>query len=311
MRIGVLLIGQTRDFHLSVPHLRKEFEMDGVDVDYFCHTWDSTVNFSPWDNMTNTDNRFSDVKKEDCAKINDQLQQIAPKSIHIDTYNSLEPIFDTIYFPEQHNLTGGFVDSAFDAPGWEKFDHTSKIKFNDWVYYFSVFGQFFSTARAMDLLIDYEKKTGLKYDIIVRWRYDLVSNYESRTYKSKFDHWISEPLKSNNGNTIFFNNLNLWNNMLCAADHYWFGTAGAMKSFTSDIDKKYISVLRSKILESKMVLNENIILDVARNQRMGVEESPIGITIVRPGANRTFTFDDFSELAIKHEKQKRTLAGNI
>ncbi len=80
MRIGVLLIGQTRQFEVTAQHMMNEFKMDGVEVDYFCHTWDSIVNFSPWNNVTSIDDRFSDVKKVDKKTNNRQTKSLFSKS---------------------------------------------------------------------------------------------------------------------------------------------------------------------------------------------------------------------------------------
>jgi opacity protein-like surface antigen len=308
MRIGVLLIGQTRQFDVTAQHMINEFKMDGVEVDYFCHTWDSIVNFSPWNNVASIDDRFSDVKKIDKKLITDKLNLCSPKATHIDSYDSLEDLFDSDYYPEQRLPSYDPSDESdyFNKAGWKEWSSNSKIKYNDWVYYFSVFGQFYSTARAMDLLVEYEREHNIGYDVIVRWRYDLRTDYdeEYRT-ENRYNRWIETPTQPQNSNTIYFNNIEIWRNMGCASDHYWFGSANAMKSYTRNFDIKYITRVRQNILDNKGVLNENIMFELIKQQKMSCENLPIGISIARPGATKEMSFFDMVSLEDAHRESIR------
>jgi hypothetical protein len=307
MRIGVLLIGQTRQFDITAQHMMNEFEMDGVEVDYFCHTWDSVVNFSPWNNVTGIDNRFSDVKKLDKEETIATLNLCSPKAIQIDSYDSLEDLFDSDYYPEQHlkdDIYSG-EENLFNKAGWEEWSSNSKIKYNDWMYYFSVFGQFYSTARAMDLLIEYERKNNVSYDVIIRWRYDLRSDYDQSYRPSRYNRWIDMPTQIYNRNTIYFNNIEIWRSMGCCSDHYWFGSANAMKSYTRNFDVKYITKVREKILDNKGILNENIMFELIKSQKMSCENAPIGISIARPGATSDMSFNEMQTLEDKHRESIR------
>lgn len=308
MKIGVLLMGQVRNFDVTTEFLKKEFDLPGVDVDYFCHTWDSVVNFSPWNNMKTTDERFSDLQMHDKGKLMDTINLINPKKYTIESYDKLEEIFDTIYHPEYKNETTNVVHDQFLGCGWAAFDSDSTLKFSDWNYYFSLLGQFYSTSRALDLLCEYEREVGIKYDIIVRWRYDLVSNTYYRDTDARVNQWCVDPMKHEHGDTIFFNSLSIWRGMQCATDHMWFGAAGAFKSYTSNFDQKYISLVRAKIMNNKTVLNENAVQDIIINQKMSSKESSMGLAVVRPGATKEMSFDELYDLEIAHEAQKRSLA---
>lgn len=313
MRIGVLLIGQTRQFEVTAQHMMNEFKMDGVEVDYFCHTWDSIVNFSPWNDLKGIDSRYNDVKLLDRNKTIDTLNLCSPKEIQIDSYNSLEDLFDSDYYPEQHLIDDVYSseENPFNRAGWKDYSSDSMVKYNDWVYYFSVFGQFYSTARAMDLLIEYERKNNVSYDVIVRWRYDLRTDYdeEYRT-ESRYSRWIEMPTQIHNRNTIYFNNIEIWRNMGCASDHYWFGSANAMKSYTRNFDVKYITKVRERILSQEGILNENIMFEIIKNQKMSCENVPIGISIARPGATKELSYPEMVSLEDKHREATRSEGNN-
>jgi hypothetical protein len=311
MKIGVLLIGQVRNFDISVDHIKKEFDMEDIEVDYFCHTWDSVANFSPWNNMITTDERFSDLQFHDHAELVDTINLINPKKYKIDSYNNLEYLYENLYYPEANSTdTDNTVLHHFRNLGWRAYDSESKLTYADWVYFFSLLGQFYSSARALDLLCEYEKEIGEKYDVIVRWRYDLVSQLKHRTNGQRANTWTEEPLQSGAWDTIFFNCLNIWNGMQCSGDHYWYGAAGAFKSFTMNLDTKYIDLVRSRIMSSGNILNENIMQELIINKRMSSRESPKPLAVVRPGATKEMTFDQLYDLELQHEQTKRKLAGN-
>lgn len=310
MKIGILLIGQVRNFDITVDFLNKEFDIPGVEVDYFCHTWDSVANFSPWNNMKTTDERFSDLKKHDKEELIKTINLCNVKKYEIESYDSLEYLFENVYHPE-HHTEKNIVHQHFCHEGWKAFDSGSTLKYSDWTYFFSLLGQFYSTKRALDMLCEYEKENNTKYDVIIRWRYDLISDITYRTMPMRMNQWCETPLEFQNADTVFFNCLNIWNGMHCSGDHYWYGCAGAFKSFTSNFDTKYLTTVRSKIMTDKTVLNENIMQDIIIQQKMSSEETPIRLAIVRPGATKDMTFDEIYALELQHEEQKRKLARNI
>ena len=310
MKIGILLIGQVRNFDITVNFLKKEFDIPGVEVDYFCHTWDAVANFSPWNNMKTTDERFSDLKMHDKDELIETINLCNVKKYEIESYSNLENIFDDVYHPE-FNLEKNVVHDHYAHEGWKAFDKDSKLMYSDWTYFFSLLGQFYSTRKALDMLCEYERETGEKYDVIIRWRYDLISDTTLRRVSERMRQWCELPLEYEHGNTIFFNCLNIWNGMHCSGDHYWYGAAGAFKSYTTNFDSKYLNVVRSKIVSDDSVLNENIMQDIIINQRMSSEETPIRLAIVRPGATHDMSFEEVYQLELKHEEQKRKLARNI
>jgi len=168
-----------------------------------------------------------------------------------------------------------------------------------------VFGQFYSTARAMDLLIEYERKNNVSYDVIIRWRYDLRSDYDQSYRPSRYNRWIDMPTQIYNRNTIYFNNIEIWRSMGCCSDHYWFGSANAMKSYTRNFDVKYITKVREKILDDNGILNENIMFELIKSQKMSCENAPIGISIARPGATSDMSFNEMQTLEDKHRESIR------
>lgn len=303
MKIGILLIGQTRTFELAKPHILKEFDLgDDIDVDFFCHTWNTEVNFSPFNTMEKIDKRFSNHREIDESTIKQRLGNLNIKKLKIENYDCLDPIYDNLYYPETVK-----DNPKFDKPGWRYFDSTSEIPFKDDIYFKSLLGQFYSSSEAMKLLQEYERESGEKYDVIVRWRYDLASNHEIRNQELRKFKWTEdiEP------NTIYFNIISLWGGMVTSGDHYWYGDAASMKSFTTHLDVRYIQNLRNKILtEFPVIMNENIVIETLMNLKMNAKSKSIGVVPVRPGADPNMNYDELLELANKHEQSKRTLSAS-
>ena len=303
MKIGILLTGQTRTFDIAKEHILKEFDLgDDIQVDFFCHTWDTEVNFSPFNNMEHLEDRFSNHKKLNKKKIIERLQDLNPKKIKIDNYKNLQSIYETFYYPEPNKN-----NPKFEKSGWKHFDSKSEMPFKDEVYFSSLLGQFYSSSEAMKLLQEYEHETKEKYDIIIRWRYDLVSNHELRNKDLRRFKW-TEDIEEN---TIYFNIISLWGGMVTSGDHYWYGDAASMKSFTTNLDIRYIQNLRNKILNDfPVIMNENIVIETLMELQMNSKSKSIGVTPVRPGATPNMKYDKFVELADKHEQSKRSLAAS-
>lgn len=301
MKIGILLIGQTRTFDIAKSHILKEFDLgNDVQVDFFCHTWDTEVNFSPFNDMEHLEERFSNHKELDKEKIIERLSSLKPKKIKIDSYKNLKSIYENLYYPEPKK-----DNPNFDRSGWKHFDKKSEMPFKDETYFVSLLGQFYSSSEAMKLLQEYEVETGEKYDVIVRWRYDLISNHNIRNQEMRKFKW-TEDIEQN---TIYFNIISLWGGMMTSGDHYWYGDAASMKSFTTHLDVRYIQNLRNKILKQfPVIMNENIVIETLMELNMNAKSKSIGVTPVRPGATEDMTYDNFVDLANKHEQMKRSLA---
>lgn len=304
-RLGVLLIGQVRNLDIAIDFFKKEFDLGhDIKVDFFCHTWDRVVNFSPWDNLKPTDERFKDAKlinQDETRQLFDSFSGIV--KYKIDNYDGLLEYYENYYYPYPKN------DPEFNKPGWQVFDNSSTIPFNDWSYYSSIVGQFYSTEQAMKLLVQYENENNLNYDAIVRWRSDLASNFDARSQKLKIEKWIDMPLRTKN--TIFVNNVSLWDKKLTAADLFWHGDAPSMKTATLNMGIDFTRHLRKKILQNKMVLNEEILVDHIRSLGLNLKRDSIGIIPIRPGATMDMTYNELLSLANKHEQEKRRKAGNL
>ena len=83
-----------------------------------------------------------------------------------------------------------------------------------------------------------------------------------------------------------------------------------MKSYTRNFDVKYISKIREHILHNKGVLNENVMFELIRQQKMSCENLPIGISIARPGATKEMSYPEMILLENKHRESIRKEDGN-
>lgn len=304
-KIGVLLVGQIRNLDIAIEYMKKEFDLgDDIQVDFFCHTWDRVVNFSPWNNLKNTDERFTDAIPLDVENAK-QLFASFPQIVKykIEDYSGLEYYYDNFYFPYPKK------EIEFDEPGWKVFDHTSQIPYKDWSYYSSIIGQFYSSQEAMKMLVEYEKEHNINYDTVVRWRSDLASNVHFRDQNDRRRKWLFLPLAR--PNTIFVNVVQLWNRKISAADLFWHGDAPSMKALTLNLGIDYTRQLRKYVLQKKMVLNEEILSTTIRQLNLNLDSDSIGVIPIRPGATLEMTYEEIIDLADMHEKTKRAKAGTI
>ncbi len=136
MKIAVLLSGMPTFLDQSKLYTRNLFK--GHEVDYFCHAW------------------FDKNKKEEDKSWHNM-------EIKIDL-NTEEKILD-LYKPKKYLLE---VQRQFEIPRNYSFN-------TGWPQpFFIVYSHFYSLKTANLLRLMYEKENNVKYDIVVKMRYDIV-----------------------------------------------------------------------------------------------------------------------------------------
>lgn len=136
MRIAVLLSGMPRYLDQSKAYSRNLFK--GHEVDYFCHAWfdkNKKAEEKSWHNIEIK----TDLNTEE--KI---LELYQPKKYLLEPQRQFE-------LPRDYNFNTGWPQP-----------------------FFIVYSHFYSLKTANLLRLMYEKENNIKYDIVIKSRYDIV-----------------------------------------------------------------------------------------------------------------------------------------
>jgi len=157
MRIAVLLYGQPRFFEQTWQYLKEEFNLPGVEFDFFVHFWEG-VGFSPKDDKQL---RYID----NTSLVKDRLTKLNVKKQLIEDYKRLDVLCKTFNTVHKFLLKGSFNEVS-NPLGYR--------------YYL---GQYVSVYNAHCLMEEYEAENNFKYDVVVKARSDFIYK-DRRFYKS-------------------------------------------------------------------------------------------------------------------------------
>ena len=139
MRIGLVLFGHLRSFRQtfdSFSQLREILQRSG-DLDVFCHTWDieESVTASWWKEQTSG--------------------AVPPPTVDTDEIkNKYQPTLYSIESSKQFDDSGYNVKSSIPVAG--------------------ILSMLYSQYRSFGLLKEYENQKNIRYDIVIKARYDLL-----------------------------------------------------------------------------------------------------------------------------------------
>ena len=159
MKIAVLLTGRMCRFDEIYKRINHVFDVENNSVDYFCHTWNDD---------------FFDLKS--AASLEDIYQLLIPTDLE-STINLIDPKKVCL----SSNLE--ILDMIRDGV-----NHINNPQFNlsidDILLYINYLAPQLSTYYAMQSMKSYVNETGAEYDVVIKWRYDLL------TEKINFQHEI-------------------------------------------------------------------------------------------------------------------------
>ena len=159
MKIAVLLTGRLCRFDEIRDRIKYIFDAANNSVDYFCHTWNDD---------------FVDLKS--ATKLEDLYNLTIPTD-PTHAINTIEP--KGVWLSSNLEMLNTINDSI---------NHINNPEFNltieNILLYINYLAPQFSTYYAMQSLKSYVNETGTKYDVVIKWRYDLLSE------KINFNHDI-------------------------------------------------------------------------------------------------------------------------
>lgn len=153
MKIAVLLTGLDTVFPMIEDRVISNFECDGIEFDFFAHTWEEKV-------VT-----VDDIDSTDWESISKYF------------------IRKNVIFPYSNSKIKNFKSSSYNEI-YEKYIslYTSDIDVKTMLAWMSYLSQNLSTHYAFMALQEYVELNNIKYDYVIKWRYDLLIEN-----KSKFD----------------------------------------------------------------------------------------------------------------------------
>lgn len=259
MRVAILLTGLDEVFPRIKNRILSHFECEGIEFDFFGHTWEekvSTITKSKripnWDDLSN-----SLVKKNIAFPHKDDRIKHYKTSSYLQIYNE--------YLCNDLNI----IDTQ-----------TTLV--------FSYMAQDMSTFQAFQALEEYKNENNIDYDIVIKWRYDLLTDEKGK------DKLIN--LLNMNKSKIFCPHVT---NHLMDDFYYMAGYDIFKKLIDSLLEKMYkklIDVCRNPDMNNPYIMyHERMMLECVKDifEDSIVEKSTDIFcfhTIFRPGAKET---DDF------------------
>jgi len=201
MKIALLLFGQLRTFDIC-KWMIKNMIIDRYDCDVF---------MSIDKNNLHQHEDLNSKESTSCSKILDAINFIKPKDFYITDDSSFETNFNELYITDTcvHSTTKAenIIESDFSNSNCLKFKKIYNLDKNNLIhstkhknFYIKIFRQYFVLNECYKMLNNYIIKNNVKYDLIIKLRYDQFF-----WTNSTFLHGICEK---NINNEILFNKNN-------------------------------------------------------------------------------------------------------
>lgn len=142
MKIAILLTGLDDEFHKIKHRIYSQFDKMDADIDFFAHTWEEII--EPFERLDYTVNPVIEILNHTKPKLLDNRNDDKIKYVATSSYQEILKYIDT-----------------------------TKCNNHD-VIVFSFIAQNLSVYHAFAGLQSYIEETNTSYDLIVKWRYDLI-----------------------------------------------------------------------------------------------------------------------------------------
>lgn len=255
MKIALLFTGRSNNFRYTANYLGAMFKnahrIDTVDV--FAHEWSD--DFSRMIHLNDT------VRKQ--KNINDTKEYMLQRLVPSDTESTkrlLNNNFDNVIkhtSSSQQELLNMWVDASAQ--------HDPKPGF-----YIMSIAQLLSYNNAMHLWRDHVTETGDKYDLVIRWRYDLLLSHLS-SHTSRLLHSIED-------NDILLPGIDWKEKMLC--DYSWAMTHDTALNSGMQLYDTFKDILHYRIWEkngprereSYYNSTENMLLEAFTHLKLNIRD---------------------------------------
>lgn len=170
-KIAVLMTGRTRTIADTAPRIVEQFKrlgISGYDVDFFCHQTaddiviDSNEEWALIRSNIKSGNIPPDWLRE-CVKPTPltDVSALQPRHSIVSSYHELIDLYETHYdrWGKNRDIMGiGYLSQAY------------------------------SVSHAAKAMVEYANKTGTRYSYVVKWRYDLISDFNNKKNVDPFSY---------------------------------------------------------------------------------------------------------------------------
>jgi hypothetical protein len=155
MKIAILLHGQPRLFEYTYKRIKEEFNLPGVEFDFFAHFW-RKIGYSPTSTESDSIDSIS------------LLEQLNIKKYSITNYDKLDNIASS------NEVVRSLAKGSISV---KPFNPDNRYHY----------GQYVSLLEAFNLMEQYERDNDIEYDIVIKVRSDWVYKDKS-CYASEVDY---------------------------------------------------------------------------------------------------------------------------
>lgn len=194
MRVAIFLTGLIQDRFSVIPHIKKMFDVighnHGIDFDYYCHFWNPQNKYPYY-----LDDSVVKIKlpSEDSRNARKVVDFLKPKNHAVSSYDEILPYYEKVFDNQlrtqpsewKHHLKNVLADRKFANKTIHErffsftFEHPHNC-FREWFHLHSDWckvvhniSQVFSASKCAKMIAS----SDMKYDAILKWRYDLVFDY--------------------------------------------------------------------------------------------------------------------------------------
>ena len=159
MKIAVLFFGQPRTLELCAKHIRRNFTYEGVQTDFFVHSFDR-VNFIGSEDL-------GVERKFDIDELKDlYVKYYNPVDMIVEDYSALTEICKAIH--KTQRIVMGRSKKRDEPPSYYGMINKSEYSFVKFL------SQFYSSQAVNDLKKKHEEDNNFKYDVVIKSRTDSV-----------------------------------------------------------------------------------------------------------------------------------------
>ncbi len=266
-RIAVCLSGQPRFVKECQNFIKDYFLTDGVEIDYFVHSWSDLSDGKTYNEKGIYGNHEVDANYSHLSEKStiDSVKKLwidaySPKSIivedehtnkdllnFVDTlYNAFELLKGTEYsyenkiYPRSDNLDFSTPRPNIDWPKIIKAKQKHKDK-NGFLRNpnFECISQTYSISKSFELKNQYEKENNFEYDLVFRCRSDLVISG-----KNNFQALFNQSLKLKPP-ALFVKNIFVIGNNIRSNDSFYCGPSKCIGKFSNLFNFRFLQFLQT------------------------------------------------------------------
>lgn len=168
MRFAILLTGLDEVFPKIKNRILSQFECEGIEFDFFGHTWEEKVSMLNANNETWVDISEKFVNKN-------------------------------VPFPYKDDRIKNHKTSSYQEI-YDKYismDGISQIvRKNKMIFFMSYMSQNISTYYAFKALEEYKKENNVHYDLVIKWRWDLLFDTNEQHKLSRLKNYTQNTMYS-------------------------------------------------------------------------------------------------------------------